>query len=202
MKIGAIVLAAGGSSRFAVGSPSARRPKQLLTYEGMTFVRRAARAALGARGPVVIVVGREQEEIAHELLGLPVTIVPNDRWERGLGGSLRCGLAALLPCDAIVILVCDQPRVDEAVIRRLIAEHERTGDAIVACAYAGTLGVPALFGRGLFKELRALPDEQGAKSIILRHRDRVATIDFPAGAFDIDTPDDYRRLERASQPSP
>jgi len=32
-----------------------------------------------------------------------------------------------------------------------------------------------------------------AKSIILRHRDEVATVDFPAGALDIDTPEDYER---------
>jgi len=41
--------------------------------------------------------------------------------------------------------------------------------------------------------LRSLPDDQGAKSIILRHRDEVATVDFPAGALDIDTPEDYER---------
>ena len=78
MKVGAIVLAAGGSQRFG-------GPKQLLVYEGDTLVRRAARAALAVRGPVVVVVGREREMIAHELRGLPVTVVPNDNWERGIG---------------------------------------------------------------------------------------------------------------------
>ena len=186
MKVGVIVLAAGRSQRFG-------RPKQLLLYDGQTLVRRAARAALAVRGRVVVVAGREQEMIGLELLGLPVTVVPNDDWERGIGSSVRCGLEALPECDAAVIVACDQPRVDGSVIQQLIAEHAKSGKPIVASAYAGTLGVPALFGQEIFAELRSLPDGQGAKSIILRHRDEVATVDFPAGALDIDTPEDYER---------
>ena len=186
MKVGVIVLAAGRSQRFG-------RPKQLLLYDGQTLVRRAARAALAVRGPVVVVAGREQEMIGLDLLGLPVTVVPNDDWERGIGSSVRCGPEALPECDAAVIVACDQPRVDGSVIQQLIAEHAKSGKPIVASAYAGTLGVPALFARWMFDELRSLPDDKGAKSIILRHRDEVATVDFPAGALDIDTPEDYER---------
>jgi molybdenum cofactor cytidylyltransferase len=56
--------------------------------------------------------------------------------------------------------------------------------------------VPALFARRIFEELRLLSDDQGAKSIILRHRAEVEAIDFPEGAIDIDTPADYARAQR------
>ena len=196
MKIGVIVLAAGASTRFGAGPPSGRLPKQLLLYENETLVRRAARAALAARGPVVVVVGREQEKIANELLGLPVTVVPNEHWERGIGSSLRCGLDALPRCDAIIVLTCDQPRVDAEAVRRLIATWREIGKPIVASAYAGTLGVPALFGQKFFPQLRSLPDDQGAKAVIAAHRDEVTGLPFEAGGLDIDTPEDYERLTK------
>ena len=186
-----IVLAAGGSSRFG-------KPKQLLVWEGKTLVRRAVRAALAARGPVVVIVGREHEMIAHELLGLPVTLVPNDHWEEGIGTSLHCGIKALPGCDAVVVLTCDQPLVNPEVVRQLIGTWEWEGKPIVASAYARTLGVPALFTAEFFPQLRSLPNTQGAKSITTAHLDEVAQLSFEGGAIDIDTPEDYERLTQKS----
>ena len=61
VKIGAVVLAAGSSSRLG-------QPKQLLIYRGTTLVRRSAQAALDAGcAPVVVVLGVERERITAEL---------------------------------------------------------------------------------------------------------------------------------------
>ena len=40
----------------------------------------------------------------------------------------------------------------------------------------------------------ALPDDQGAKKIIQQHSNDILTIDFPEGAVDLDTPDDYEHF--------
>ena len=59
--IGAVILAAGGSSRFG-------RPKQLLQFRGETLVHRAVSAATGAGcDPVVVVVGDLGDAIRSEL---------------------------------------------------------------------------------------------------------------------------------------
>ena len=188
MKIGAIVLAAGPSSRLG-------QAKQLLIYRGITLVRRSAQAALEAGcAPVIAVLGFERERIATELRDLPVTMVANENWECGIGSSLRAGMgAAATGCDAVVILTCDQPHVSAAVVRRLIDAHEKTTRPIVASAYAETRGVPALFARTCFPALQSLPDDRGAKSLIATAREaEIALIDFPEGAIDIDTPQDLR----------
>jgi molybdenum cofactor cytidylyltransferase len=186
-KIAAVVLAAGGSSRLG-------RPKQLLTWRGETLIRRAVRAAAEAGcDPVIVVVG----ETADALKTVPpVAVVQNAEWKNGLGTSIRHGLEELgESVEAVVLLTCDQPFVDAAIIRTLIAERERTGKAIVASSYANTLGVPALFDRSVFGELRALPDRSGAKSIIETRREETASIPFEQGAIDIDTPEDFERLK-------
>ena len=141
-----------------------------------------------------MVVGAESEPIAAELRELPVVLVPNDSWREGIGSSIRAGLGPLAECDALVLLVCDQPRTDCGVIQRLIDEQEKTGKPVVASAYSGTLGVPALFERKFFAALSSLPDEEGAKSIISAHTHEVASVDFPEGALDIDTRPDYEAL--------
>jgi molybdenum cofactor cytidylyltransferase len=190
VRIGAIVLAAGSSSRLG-------QAKQLLTYGGKTFVRLSAQAAIEAGcAPVIAVLGSEREKIASELRDLPVTMLTNENWERGVGSSLRAGMAAAATaCDAVVILTCDQPHVSATVLQRLIAAHKTTTCPIVASTYARTRGVPALFARACFPALQSLPDARGAKSIIATAREaEIALIDFPEGAIDIDTPQDYERL--------
>jgi molybdenum cofactor cytidylyltransferase len=98
--------------------------------------------------------------------------------------------------EAILLLVCDQPAINARFIERLIATHEATKKDIVASAYADTLGVPALFDRSLFKELLSIGDEAGAKSIILQNPKRVAQFAFPEGAVDIDTWEDWEKINK------
>jgi molybdenum cofactor cytidylyltransferase len=190
--IGAVVLAAGESSRFG-------QPKQLIQFRGKNLVRRIIDAACEAGClPVVVVIGSDGERVARELEHVGVIGVQNRNWQRGIGSSIRAGVQVLIDnvpdVEAIVLLVCDQPAVDARVIERLISLRETTKKSIVASSYADTLGVPALFDRSLFQELLSLSDEAGAKSIILRNRERVAQFPFPEGRSDIDTLDDWEEL--------
>ena len=190
MKIGAVVLAAGRSSRLG-------QPKQLLIFRGQSLVRRAAEAAINAGcSPIAVVVGEKRKEIAAAVGTLPIVIVPNENWQRGIGSSIRAGVEALKSCDALVILACDQPHVEQHVIRSLIRAQAETQKPIAACAYSATLGIPALFVHEHFNRLLSLADEEGAKSIIKAQLNDVASVDFPGGAIDIDTSADYAQLAR------
>jgi CTP:molybdopterin cytidylyltransferase MocA len=68
----------------------------------------------------------------------------------------------------------------------------REFSAVVGMTKPG--GVPALFDRVCFEELLTLPDDSGAKPLIEADLTRVAWIEFPQGAIDIDTPADLERL--------
>jgi molybdenum cofactor cytidylyltransferase len=193
MKAAAVVLAAGGSSRFG-------QPKQLAIFQGEPLVRRVVAAAIEAECmPIVVVVGREAAQITSELAGLPVSIAVHRRWSNGLGSSIAVGLKHALEIvanvDAAILLTCDQPFVNAAILRQLIQLHLEDGKSIVASAYAGTLGIPALFDRSCFADLLRLTGDSGAKRIILARTD-VATFDFPAAAIDIDTAADYEKLNQ------
>jgi molybdenum cofactor cytidylyltransferase len=186
--VAAVVLAAGGSSRMG-------RPKQLLPWRGKTLLRHTAEVALEAGcTPVVVVLGALADRFRSDLDVLPVTVVENPDWEYGPGTSIQKGLAAVESADAVVFLVCDQPLVDAAHVRRLVDAHRATGRPMVASEYAGTIGVPALFARACFPELEMVAPTAGAKQVLGRHPKAVAAVPFPGGTHDIDTPADYERL--------
>ncbi len=192
MNVACIVLAAGGSTR--LGSP-----KQLLGYGGRTLLRRAAETALatGCR-PVIVVLGSGADRLRSELTGLDVRVVENPDWQRGMGGSVRLGMAALVgheETDAVLLTLCDQPLVGAVELRQLTDAWGKGGAcSITAAAYHGTLGVPAVLGREHFAELAALPDASGAKPILQRHAGQVIPVPMPEAAVDIDTREQYERF--------
>ena len=190
MRVGAVVLAAGGSIRFG-------KPKQLAIFQGETLVRRIVTAAKDAGcAPVVVVAGAVQ--ITPVLAGLPVSIIEHPNWSNGLGSSIAVGVKHAVTItaklDAVILLSCDQPFVNAATLRQLIQLHLENGKTIVASAYAETLGIPALFDRSCFGDLLQLRGDSGAKGIILARRHDVAPFNFPAAAIDIDTTADYEKL--------
>ena len=192
-KIGAIILAAGGSTR--MGSP-----KQLLKFEGTTMIRRAASSAIesGCR-PVIVVTGAASEDVRGELDGLDVHEILNSEWQTGMASSIKAGIGSVLTrepqIDAVVVMLSDQPHVTAEVIKRLIDAYVTTSKPIVASSYGEDFGVPALFDKKHFDELYELEGDRGAKAIIKKHAGDAELVDFPEGVIDVDTPDDLRRLK-------
>ncbi len=194
LTVSCIVLAAGASLRMG-------EPKQLLMYQGKSLLRRAAETALqSACRPVVVVLGAHSARVRDEVSDLPVVVVENSAWAEGMGASIRAGIAAIQSAaedsEATVLMLCDQPLISPRTIAELVTVYEKTRPLAVASEYGGTCGVPALFSRRLFSELNSLAGAEGAKQVIKRHRERVLCVSVPEGVIDVDSPEDYERLER------
>ncbi len=134
--------------------------------------------------------------MAPELVGTRAEIVENAAWECGIGTSIRAGVLAAEErgATAVLVMLCDQPFVDAALLGSLVSSFEAGGVLGAACRYAGTVGVPALFGRSLLPSLRALGDHEGARKILARVAGEIAVIDAPGAEIDVDTEDDVTRL--------
>lgn len=190
MNIGTIVLAAGSSSRMG-------RSKQLLEIEGEPLLCRCVKIALAVTPENVVVILGANEKPHREIISqLPVHIINNFYWKTGMGSSIKTGLNYLIQTvaelEAVIILVCDQPALTAEHIQKMIEKFQEKNKAIVASRYANSNGVPVLFGRSFFSNLLLLSDDQGAKKIVKQFPDQVAAVDFPKGAFDLDTEEDYQ----------
>ena len=190
--IAVIILAAGASRRMG-------RPKQLLPFRGKYLLQHIVDEAFGFSDRVVVVLGANHEEISASINTEQVNVVFNNQWEQGMSTSVHCGLSALknTNTETAIFLTCDQPFVTAGLLRQMTDVHQKNGQPIVACRYAETLGVPVLFHQSMFVQLNGLQGDAGAKKIVMQFPDLVATVDFPEGAFDIDTPDDYQNLIKA-----
>ena len=191
--IGAVILAAGASTRMGT-------PKQLLYFKGRSLLRHIVDVAIAQEcEPIVVVLGAHAEQIRYQVSQLPVMVVENQDWDLGMGASIRVGVNAVnnltKNLEAVILLLCDQPFVCSHVLNQLVEIYHTTHKPIIASEYAQTLGVPALFSRELFSELMNLDAEKGAKQVIQKYKHLVFSVPFEAGAIDVDTPQDYERLE-------
>ncbi len=187
--IGLILLAAGASSRMG-------QPKQLLRYRGQSLIRHAIETARNtACSPILVVLGAYSEQIEPELSDLDVQIVNNPNWSHGISTSICVGIERLQDnwpnLDAAVLMLCDQPLISAHLINQFIEAYATEKWKIIAAKYQRTLGVPALFDQTLFPELTKLNGDFGAKSLIHQNIQITLGIDYPQGAVDLDTPENY-----------
>jgi len=191
----AIVLAAGAGRRF--GGRKLVAP--LLGRPVIQHVLDALRAAGIADG--VVVVGHGAADIEAAVSWAGERIVTNPDPDRGLSSSLRIGLGALGPeIDAAIVLLGDQPLVDPAVIRALLAEPLDDARPIVVPRYP-TDGAPnpVRVERVAWAMAETLTGERGFGSVIASHPELVRHLDVAGDNPDIDTPADLAVLAWAAR---
>jgi len=188
--VDAVVPASGRSTR--MGSP-----KPLLDADGLSFLQRVVGALSGGGCRRVLVVVRDPDgPIAAMGRRAGGAVVENPDPEEGPITSLRAGLDRLED-DAAGCAYCpvDHPLVEAATTRRLLEAFRASGAPVVVPRFRGRRGHPVVFRRSLFEELREDGLEEGARTVVRRHDDRVleVEVDDRGVTVDVDTLREYRR---------
>jgi molybdenum cofactor cytidylyltransferase len=102
----AVVLAAGRSERMGT-------QKLLLPVCGQPLVARVVDELIaGPLQQIIVVVGRDAEQIQSALAGRAVTFVSNPDSQGDMLSSVRCGLRALPAlCEAVLVVLGDHPGI-------------------------------------------------------------------------------------------
>jgi molybdenum cofactor cytidylyltransferase len=202
VKIAAIVLAAGRSTRFSPMNNDGAQTKLAVSLAGKPLVRHAAEAALASSArPVIVVTGHARADVEGALAGLPVLFTHNERFATGLASSLQIGLAAA-PAEAegVVVLLGDMPAVTPDLVDRLVAGFASQPDALAAApVQQGRRGNPILLARGIFAAIASLEGDVGARRLLdALPRDRMLEVPVDGFAADLDI-DTREALEAATR---
>lgn len=188
--VGAVVLAAGGGSRF-VGPEH----KLLTAFGERPLVVWAVEAAHAAGLDETVVVWG-----AVDLAGLDlpdgITLLHNPRWAEGLATSLEVALthAGCRDWEAVVVGLGDQPLVPAAAWRAVAA----TPAPVVVATYGGHRGHPVRLARSVWPYLPTTGDA-GARSLLVDPNRPVREVAIacqeagPEPPADIDTVEDLGR---------
>ncbi len=201
-RVGAIILGAGQSRRMG-------QPKLLMPWgDGLTMIRQVCQqVAASGLHEIVVVAGEEREAIRQQVEGLPARVVYNpDYAESEMLSSLKVGLAAIwYTSDACLVVLGDQPSIQQTVIADLLQAYAQGRGRIVAPTYYGQRGHPVIFDRTLWSAILDLPSSAAPRDVFRVNPDEVyhLAVETDSVLRDIDTPDDYRREHsRWESPNP
>ncbi|MEM7339800.1 MAG: nucleotidyltransferase family protein [Actinomycetota bacterium] len=181
--VAAVILAAGGGSRFAGAEHKLRA-----SFRGrpvVSWVLDEVKAA--GFNEVMLVAGAVD---LADLVDDGVTLVHNPDWASGQASSLQVAVAAARAADhqALVVGLGDQPLVPASAWRAVGA----AAGPIVTASFDGKARPPVKLDRSVWDELPTRGD-QGARVLMDRRPELVSEIACRGNPADIDTVEDLRQ---------
>jgi molybdenum cofactor cytidylyltransferase len=194
-----LILAAGESSRMGTD-------KALLPWpptEGAsreTFLSAAIRSLDPGTDFVLVVVGKNEPELAPIVYANGASLVTNPDPNRGQFSSLQIGLREILNRgrDAAIITLIDRPPVKPETVQALRDAFENAPQNIWAVVpeYSGKHGHPYVAGREMIERFLREPPAGNARDIEHRNQEHISylTVSDPFATLNINTPEDYSSL--------
>ena len=179
-KIGALVLAAGNSSRFGSN-------KLLFKIDGKSVLERTLLALSGFKfwKTAVVVSNTDFDDI----LGNHVEKILNKQISLGIGKSIALGTIYLREeVSGILIVLADQPLLTLDDIKKMTDVFLGDPTKIVACSVDGEIRNPIIFPTGYFDELIKLSGDRGARGLANSHIDNIVRVEVDSShLLDIDS---------------
>lgn len=194
--LGAVILAAGRSQRMG-------QPKLTLPWGTTTVIGQVVSVLTKAGLPkIVAVTGGAHREVQQALAGREVRLVYNRRFRQDvMAYSLQLGLRSLSEdCQAALVVLGDQPQIQEAVVQSVIQAYSEQRAVLVAPSYQNRRGHPWLVSRELWPEILALQPPQTLRDFFRKHTSHIRYVVVHTDSIlrDLDTPEDYQREKPSS----
>ena len=187
----AVLLAAGESKRMG-------EFKQLLPFNGKTFVECCVDNLLASRAnEVVVVTGYREQDVRRAVGARPVRFAHNEEYRSGMSLSIKRGVEAISAgARAVIVALVDQPQIGPGIINQVIEAYEKMRPLIVVPTYDGRNGHPVVIDSSLREQILAMDPNLGLRHVVHANADCLARVEVASEAvlIDCDFPEDYSRL--------
>jgi molybdenum cofactor cytidylyltransferase len=192
--LSAIVLAAGLSKRMGTAN------KLLLPYKGKTIIERTILNLLDADiQDVIVVTGYEADKITMAVQYLPVRIIYNTTYEKGMTTSIQKGIVSANGTGYMICLGDMYAITTEeySVLKISFEEQVRLDEKCISIPrYNNEKGNPVIFAAGYKDAILQHTDMEGCKAIVQSNAAHIQWVemDSPHILEDLDYPEDYKKI--------
>lgn len=183
-KIAIVILAAGKSLRMGFAKQIIRinnEPLLKITLDKIESISEETYCVLGANKDLIL------EEIHFN----NTVVIDNINYEKGLSSSISICIEFFekknLNYDGVLFVLGDQPAIETEYFLSIIKTFNEHKTKIIATNYDGKAGVPALFPKSFFKELKIIKGDKGAREILKNKPKSIIFESFKTNLVDIDT---------------
>ncbi|MFC4267370.1 nucleotidyltransferase family protein [Polaribacter marinivivus] len=183
-KIAIVILAAGKSLRMGFAKQIIRinnEPLLKITLDKIESISEDTYCVLGANKDLIL------EEIHFN----NTVVIDNLNYEKGLSSSISICIEFFekknLNYDGVLFVLGDQPAIETEYFLSIIKTFNEHKTKIIATNYDGKAGVPALFPKSFFKELKIIKGDKGAREILKNKPKSIIFESFKTNLVDIDT---------------
>lgn len=204
--ISGLLFAAGLSSRMS-------GQKLFLTYKGKALIHHSLNNLINSKVDEILIVIEENAEAEKQLKEIlsgylierKVLIIKNRNSAAGLSSSMKLGISHASPeSDGFLFLLADLPFVSSDIINKAIAGFSEKPSLNLACRYSGKRGHPVIFAKKWKAVLLQVNGDRGGRTVLRDYPEEIQYLDFSFSRplFDVDTPEDYEKLQTIEDLSP
>lgn len=187
-KTGAVIVAAGLSSRMKAFKPS-------LPFGDSTVANHTiAKLKKLNIDPITVVVGHKSEELKKNIFFDDIRYVHNEKYsETQMFDSVILGVQDIMNlCDRIMIMPIDLPAILEETLKKVLS----VDGELVRTTFKGKAGHPIVITNNFAATLSSYRGNDGLRGAMESYTSPITNVDVEDEAvyFDIDTPEEYSRL--------
>jgi molybdenum cofactor cytidylyltransferase len=141
--------------------------------------------------PVIVVLGRDADDIEAALDWRHELRLRNPEPSRGISSSVSLGLEVLAESDRVLVLLGDQPYLSVGQIGAIASSQTDPTRPVLVPRYSnGQTGNPVLLERAAWRYASELEGDRGMSQLFERHPELVRYVDVEGENPDIDTTED------------